>query len=150
MPQIERDYIATGKVRYIFKDFPLEAIHREAFKAHEVANCAGEQGKYWEMHDMLFSNTTVLGLNDLKKYAQTLGLKSSKFSECLESGKYTSEIREDLAEGQNAGVGGTPTFFLGLTGPDSSSVRVTIRITGAQPYPNFKEAIESLLSIQNQ
>lgn len=147
-PQLEREYIATGKVKYVFRNFPIASIHPQAFKAHEAANCAGEQRKYWEMHDRLFANQNMLGLKDLPAHAQSLELDLPKFQQCLESGKQASKIRSDLAEGQKAGVQGTPSFFLGFTEPGTAVVKALRVIRGAQPYPAFKEAIESLLSAQ--
>jgi len=144
LPQIERDYVKTGKVKYVFRDFPIESIHKDAFKAGEAANCAGEQGKYWEMHDRLFSNQQALGQKDLSLHAQTLGLDMPGFQQCLTSGRQASEIRKDVAEGSKVGVRGTPTFFLGLTQPDSK-IKVLRIIRGAQPYTVFKDAIENLL-----
>lgn len=150
LPAIEREYIQTGKLRYVFRDFPIEAIHREAFKAAEAANCAGEQDKYWEMHDRLFANQRALGLKDLGDHARALGLDMATFHRCLSSGKQATEIRKDIADGLRAGVRGTPTFFLGLTEPNDSKVKALRVIRGAQPYTRFKEAIDSLLPSQRK
>jgi protein-disulfide isomerase len=139
VPQIEKEYIKTGKVKYVFRDFPIESIHPQAFKAHEAANCAGEQGKYWEMHDRLFSNPKALGEKELQSYASALDLDLQSFDQCLNSGKNAAEIRKDTAEGVKAGVRGTPTFLLGLTEQDPSKVKVTMIIRGAQPYSRFKQ-----------
>src|SRR3989304_9730917 len=98
LPQIENDYIKTGKVKYVFKDFPL-SIHQNAPKAAEAALCAGEQGKYWEMHDLLFKNQKALGPDNLSSYAKDLALDTSKFKECLDSGKYAAKIKKDMEEG---------------------------------------------------
>lgn len=146
LPQIEKDYVKTGKLRYVFRDFPIESIHREAFKAHEAANCAAEQGKYWEMHDRFFQNQNQLGAAELPKHAQAIGLDLSAFQQCLNSGKQAGEIRKELEEGQKAGVNGTPTFFLGLQEADGKTIKVLRTILGAQPYPQFKEAIEGALN----
>ncbi|MDA2916915.1 DsbA family protein [Nitrospinae bacterium AH_259_B05_G02_I21] len=146
MPQIERDYIETGKVKYVARDFPIERIHKDAFKAAEAANCAGEQGKYWEMHSRLFANRTALALKDLSGYAKALGLDMARFQQCLDSGKQAKEIRKDIADARKAGVRGTPTFFLGLTEPGKPTVKSLRVIRGARPYSSFKEAIDSLLS----
>lgn len=148
MPQLEREYLATGKLKYVLRHFPIESIHPYAFKAAEAANCAGEQGKYWEMHDRLFANQNALGLKELPKHAQALGMDLPKFQQCLDSGKHATKIRSDLADGQKAGVQGTPTFFLGLTEPNDLNLKALRVIRGAQPYVAFKQAIESLLSEQ--
>lgn len=146
LQKIDAEYGKTGKVKYLFRNFPLEAIHPQAFKAAEAASCAGDQNKYWEMHDRLFQNQQALGAADLPRHAEALGLDLQRFSECLEGGKHSAKIRKDMAEGQKAGVTGTPTFFLGFTEPGSSRVKAVRRVTGAQPYESFKEAIDSVLS----
>lgn len=149
LPSLEHEYIATGKIKYVFRNFPIASIHPLAFKAHEAANCSGEQEKYWEMHDRLFANSTALGLKDLSQHARALALDLAKFQECLDSGKQSGKIRSDLAEGQKAGVQGTPTFFLGLTEPNDTQITAVKIIRGAQPYAAFKQAIENLLSTKN-
>jgi protein-disulfide isomerase len=148
LPQIEQDYVKTGRVRYVFRNFPLEAIHKEAFKAAEAADCAGEQGRYWEMHDRLFAAQQALAPAELPGHARALGLDAPRFQECLDTQKYAAAIRQDMSEAQQAGVRGTPSFFIGLTGADGSSVKALKVITGAHPYATFKEAFDSLLSAQ--
>ena len=146
LPQIEKDYINTGKIKYVLRDFPLESIHNDAFKAAEAVNCAGEQGRYWEMHDRLFQNQNQLGAADLPKHAQAIGLKVADFEECLTNGRHGAEIRKDIDDGQRAGVQGTPTFFLGLQEPHGKTVKVLRVIVGAQPYTQFKATIEEVLN----
>ena len=148
MPQIETEYIKTGKLKYVALDFPLESIHKNAFKAAEAARCASDQGKFWEMHDRLFANQQALAPNNLPQHAQALELDVRKFQQCLDGGKYAADIRKDLAEGQKAGVTGTPGFFLGLTNPNDPKIKTLRVLKGAQPYASFKEAIDSLLSSQ--
>jgi protein-disulfide isomerase len=114
LPSIEENYIKTGKVKFIYRDFPLN-FHQYAQKAAEAAECADEQGKFWEYHDILFqkqSEWSSAGVEKLKEYAQNLGLDTAKFNECLDSGKYTDEIQKDYSDGSNYGVTGTPTFFI--------------------------------------
>ena len=125
-------------------DFPLESIHKKAFKAHVAANCALEQGKYWEMHEILFT-TKELAPDNLTQHAKTLGLNIEEFETCVSSDKYPLEIRNDIAQGLKAGGRGTPAFYLGLTVPDSSTFKATRYISGAQPYENFVRVIEGLL-----
>ena len=146
MPEIDRAYIRTGKVRYVFRNFPLEAIHHEAFKAAEAAMCAGEQDKFWEMHDHLFAHQDALAAKDLPGHATALGLDLPRFERCLAGGTYAADIRRDLAEGQKAGVRGTPSFFLGVAGSDGRSVKAVKTLGGAFPYAAFKEVIEELLA----
>ena len=125
-------------------DFPLESIHKFAFKAAEVANCAGEQGKYWEMDDRLFANQQ--SFEPWTPHAEAIGLDVAKFEECLNSGRQAADIRKDMAEAQKAGVTGTPAFFLAYTDPNSSKVKTLTRLTGAQPFAAFKAEIDKLLA----
>src|SRR3990172_6070851 len=145
LPQIEREYISTGKVRMVYRDFPIDNIHKDAQKAAEAAQCAGEQGKYWNMHDKLFENQKALGVDNLKKYATELRLSTDRFDDCLNSGKYAEEIQKDLVDGQEAGVEGTPTFYLGYTNDKDKTIQGK-PIRGAMPYNNFKQAIDKLLA----
>ena len=145
-PQVVSEYVKAGKVKYVFRDFPLESIHPFALKAAEAARCSGEQGKYWEMHDKLFSNQSALAVDNLKEYAKALSLDTEKFTTCLDSGKEAAGIRTDIAEGQKVGARGTPGFFLGLTQPNEPTFKAVKFINGAQPYAEFKGAIEGLLS----
>lgn len=145
-PQLERDYIATGKLKYVFRNFPLESIHQQAFKAHEASSCASDQGKFWEMHDRLFSNPNALAPPQLVSYAQGLGLDARKFEACFNAATHAAEIRRDIADGQKAGVTGTPTFFLGTTIPNSPTLKATTTLVGAKQYSAFKEAIDALLA----
>ena len=145
-PQIDRDYIQTGRVKYVFRDFPIASIHPQAFKAHEAVHCAGEQAKRREMHERVFANQRAMTEADLDAHARALGLDVAGFQKCLASAVYAAQIRKDLEEGQQSGVTGTPTFFLGLTEANSPTVKAIRRIVGAQPYGVFKAAIEELLS----
>lgn len=131
LPALRESY--GDKIRFAFKDFPLP-MHPDANKAHEAARCAGDEGKYWEMHDMLFENRSSLGVESLKRYARNLGLNAAKFNDCLESGKYEKAVKADVNAGRAAGVNGTPTFFINGE-----------RLVGAQPVEVFREKIDALL-----
>jgi len=143
-PVLKRDYIDTGKVRYIFRDFPLTSIHQQAKKAHESAHCAGEFDKYWEMHDALFQNQKDLMVPSLKQYAAKLGLDSTIFEGCIDSGKYQADIQKDIDDGAAAGIRGTPSFFIGKSGTGDSITGTIVR--GTQPLANFQKNIDQLLS----
>jgi protein-disulfide isomerase len=121
-------------VRLIWKDFPLTSIHPNAFKASEAAHCAGDQGKYWEMHDRIFANQQALDVAALKKSAADLGLDADKFATCLDAGKYADKVRAGMQEGTALGVGSTPTVFI--------NGRL---LTGAQPYEAFRQIIDDEL-----
>jgi protein-disulfide isomerase len=146
LPALRKDYIDTGKVRDVFRDFPLDSIHPQARKAHEAAHCAGEQGKYWEMHDRLFQNQRSLGVVQLKGHARELGLELAAFEPCLEQGTYAAEVNKNVAEGAAAGVSGTPSFFVGKTAEDGTIEGTLVR--GAQPITAFRQAIDWLLEGQ--
>ena len=135
--QIKSQYIDTGKVRFVYRDFPLTSIHPNAQKAAEAAECADDQDKFWEYHDKIFDGQSVwasLGVSVFKQYAQELGLDSKKFNDCLDSGKYTNEVNKDAQDAQNAGGRGTPFFIVGNT-----------PVSGAQPFANFQVIIEAQL-----
>ncbi len=144
--QIERDYVDTGKVRYVFRHFPLERLHPQALGAAQAAECGLAQGKFWEMHARLFANQQTLGEPDLVKIAQGLGLNVPTFQQCLASQSASpAKIRQDQTEGSRAGITGTPTFFLG-TMTKEGKLKVARRLVGAQPYAAFKTAIDGLLA----
>lgn len=146
LPSIENDYVKTGKIKYVVRDFPIASIHPQAAKAHEAAHCAGEQGKYWDMQRQLFANQRKLGAFDLMGHAKSLGLDRQEFESCMDGNKHAATVASALADGGTGGVTGTPTFFLGLIDAKTGAVKITKRIQGAQPYSVFKEAIESLLN----
>jgi protein-disulfide isomerase len=110
LPQIKQTY--EGKVRFVFRDYPLSQLHENAEKAAEAADCANEQGKFWEYHDKLFSNQSALDVASLKSYASQLGLDTGVFDQCLDSGKFAQEIQKDIQDGDSYGVQGTPAFFV--------------------------------------
>lgn len=145
MPQVEREYIVPGKLKYVVVDFPLTGLHPLAFKSHEAARCAADQGKFWEMHARLFANQAALAPADLEAHAQALGLDPSAFGECLSGGRHADAVRRDMEEGRKLGITGTPTFLLGITDPTQPRLQVKQILTGAQPYERFKSAIEDLL-----
>jgi protein-disulfide isomerase len=111
-----------------------------------AASCAGDQGKYWEMHDLIFENQKTMAPEDLMGHAETLGLKMNGFKECFESNKYANEAKEDMADGQRAGATGTPSFFIGLTDPKSKEIKAVKFIKGAQSFDTFKRTFDELLS----
>jgi protein-disulfide isomerase len=147
-PQILTDYIESGKVKYFYRDLPLP-MHARALPAARAARCAGEQGKYWEMHDSLFAKQNALSAPALLDHAQTLGLDTAKFTECQSSDKYTAEIQRSVSEAQKMGIEGTPTFFLGVVEP-SGDVTIDKRFQGTAPFDVFKTAIDALLASNGQ
>jgi protein-disulfide isomerase len=123
-----------GKVRLVYRDFPLP-FHPEAQKAAEAAQCAGDQGKYWEMHEKLFANQKDLKPEALKGYAKELNLDQSKFEKCLDGGAKAAVVDANRKAGEKVGVTGTPAFFVN-----------GYQLTGAQPIDAFREIIDQELA----
>lgn len=142
-PSIKKEYIDTGKVKYLVSDFPLTQIHPYAQKAAEAASCALDQNKFWEMHDKLFTNQTALTVDDLKKYATDLGLNSGNFNSCLDDGKYADKVAKSIKTGEGYGVRGTPASFVGTL--EGNTVKNATMVSGAVPFEQFKSTIEEAL-----
>ncbi len=132
LEQILTDY--QGKVRLVYRHFPLTSIHAMAQKAAEAAECAGEQEKFWEMHDLLFKNQQILSDELFSKLAKDLKLDTKKFDECLSSGKYAAKIQANAQEATAAGVTGTPGTFVN-----------NVLVKGAVPYEQFKLVIDQAI-----
>jgi protein-disulfide isomerase len=143
-PQLIKDYVDVGKIKYVWRDYPL-SFHQNAQKAAEAAQCAGEQGKFWEMHDRLFENQQTIAATDLPKHAEALQLEASKFQQCLDSGRYAADIKKDFDLANTYGITGTPSFLIGVVQPNGS-VKVVKKLVGAQSYAAFKSAIDSILT----
>jgi len=144
--KIDEEYISKGKVRYVFRDYPL-AFHKKAAPAAMAANCAGEQGKYWEVHNFLFENPDKLDIPIIIESAQALGLDKTKFEACVNDKSKESEITDDFKDGQQYGVTGTPSFFIGRTEAGKEIAGTFVR--GAQPFEVFKQHIDEQLEKAN-
>ena len=123
------------QVRFVYRDYPITSIHPFAQKAAEAGECADDQGKFWELHDIIFTNQDRISVDHLKGYAKDLGMDTDVFNACLDSGKYETEVLKDLMDGQNAGVSSTPTFFVNGE-----------MIVGAKPFSVFQAVIDSKLN----
>ena len=141
-PRLKKDYIDTGKVKLVFRDFPIVEIHPEAIVASIAAQCAADQGKYWEMHEKIFREQYNKGddlvrfkVADLKKWAKDIRLDSAAFDPCLDSARYKGEVAKDKADGEGVGVQGTPSFFINGR-----------HLGGVQPYAVFKKMIDEELA----
>ncbi|KKP81257.1 MAG: Periplasmic thiol:disulfide interchange protein DsbA [Parcubacteria group bacterium GW2011_GWB1_35_5] len=135
--KIKETYVDTNKVKFTFRHYPL-SFHQNAQKSAEASECANDQNKFWQYHDILFENSDAdgngLNVTDLKRYAANLGLNTAQFNACLDSGEKADEVKKDFAEGQRLGVNGTPTLY--VNGKP---------VIGAQPFSVFQEAIEEAL-----
>jgi len=140
-PALERNYVDTGKVRFIVRDLPL-SIHSAARPAAEAAHCAGEQGHFWPMHQALLARTARLDEASLLEQAQAMKLDLERFRQCLTSNKYETTIARNSAEAAALGVRGTPSFIIGRV---SHGELDGTRIAGAVPYADFTEYLDRLL-----
>ena len=143
-PRLNRDYVRTGKLRYVVKNFPIERVHPLAFQAHQAAMCAAEQGKFWEMHDRLFAHQEALAPELLEGYAAEAGLVPAMFSLCMGSGRTAVIIRRDMTAALATGVQATPTIVLGANVPGSASLQAQRVIVGEHPYEDYRSAIEAI------
>ncbi len=138
--QFKKEYVDTGKVRLIYRDFPL-SFHPSARPAALAAQCAHDQGKFWEYQDIVFqeqakkgTGTITFSTADLKAWAAKIGLDTKQFNSCLDSEQHGKEVDADTQAGSAAGVTGTPSFFVNGT-----------LIVGAVPFSDFKSAIDQAL-----
>lgn len=138
--KLMKDYVATGKIKFAFRQYAF--LGPASTTAANAAECANEQGKFWEYHDYLYKNqppesdTSMYTTEKLTQVAQDLGLDQSQFQSCLFSTKFSQKVSDDFSDGQKAGVSGTPTTFVNGT-----------PIVGAQPYESFKTAIDQALAL---
>jgi protein-disulfide isomerase len=146
LPKIMDEYIKEGKVKLVFRDFPIQSIHSNALLASVAAECANEQGKFKEMHDKLFENQNEWSSKDtdnliilFNQYSLEMGIEKEKFDSCLKNEKYIKEIQKDLDDGRTYGVSGTPGFFIG------NDEIGFIELKGAHPFENFKNVIDTQL-----
>ena len=140
-PQIKKELIDTGKVKYALYDYPL-GFHGEAKGASVAVRCAGEQDRYWEMHTELFTNQRKLSNDFYEETARAFALDSQAFSTCLADPAMSMAVDRDIAYGKSLGVTGTPKFFVGRVQGDE--ITDVIVISGAQSFAAFSGAIERL------
>ncbi len=133
LSQLLRDY--EGKIRFVYKDFPLKSLHANAVSAAEAAHCAGEQGYYWQFHNALFEGAYGMGNPAYEQYAQAIGADLPSFQQCVQERHYAAEVEEDFQFAVQLGVSSTPKFFLN-----------GLAVVGAQPYSVFQQLIEQELN----
>jgi len=143
--QIKKEYIDTGKLRYISRDFPLDSLHPMAQGALRAARCAADQGRFWEMRHTILVNSAALSPTIFATFAQDLKLNVATFKSCEATAatKFQAEIQKDLADAASAGVSGTPTFIIGRT---SANGLDGVRLVGAQPFAVFDARLKELLA----
>ena len=147
LPQLEENYIDTGKVKFVYRDMPLDTLHQNARPAHIAAECADEQGGFWDYHDVLFESQAQwqrLPSSELSStfvgYASDLKLDAASFESCLSSPEIAAEVNQDTLDARKNGATGTPTFFIGNEKDGFE------KLVGAQPFSSFQLTIDNLLT----
>jgi len=141
-PQIEKDLVDTGIVRYALVNFPLERIHGRARKAGEAVECAARYGRYWEMHRRLFENQRAFGDEALAEAGASVGIEAQTFKRCLD-GEMRDRITDDVAEGLRLRVSATPTFFVGIVQTDGS-IQLRKRVSGTVSFDDLRQMIDAV------
>jgi len=145
LPRLMQEYVDSGKVRYVFRQFPLEGLHPNAMGAALVASCGAKRGKFWELHDQLFAHQSALDMPSLMTAASELGLSDPAFKSCVENKEPAADIQRTREEAVGVGFTGTPGFLVGIVGADGR-LHATRRLYGANPYSLFQSAIDDVLA----
>jgi protein-disulfide isomerase len=143
-PRLYSELVNTGKVRHVFVHYPIAQLHPDAYRSHEAAACANDQGKFWDLHTKLFE-APLKTVEQLTAVAGDAGLDASAFRACLESGKHAKEVQASVERISKLNVTGTPMFLLGRSSGDSK-ITVARVVEGAQPYEAFKTAVDEILA----
>jgi protein-disulfide isomerase len=139
-PRIYSELVNTGKVRHVFVHYPIAQLHPDAYRSHEAAACANDQGKFWDLHKKLFE-TPLKTVEQLTAVAQDAGLDATAFR----TGQHAKEVQASVERISKLNVNGTPMFLLGRASGDSK-VTVARVVEGAQPYEEFKKAVDEILA----
>ena len=139
-PELKKNYIDTGKVRFYSRDMPLD-FHPDAMRAAEAARCASDQGQFWQLRDVMGANPNKLDMDSLVADVTNLKMDVKAFRACVESEKYKSAVQTDVMEAMKIGANGTPTFVVGKSTPDGVDGELMV---GAQPYPMFDQKLQEL------
>ena len=146
LPQVQANFVHTGKVELIFFDLPLQ-MHPHAFRAAEAAACAGDQGKFWEMHEVLFANQQALAPEQLPGYAEQAGLDVAAFQKCFAGGRHSPKIRDEIRIAHTLlGITGTPAYLLGRRIPGGDKVEVLEIVHSLLPYEDLEKKLNALLA----
>lgn len=143
LPQIQKEYIDTGKLLYVFRHYPAGGSRPGGIDAAVAAQCAARQDRFWELHDRLFSASRPVQPRDLERHARSAGVDVGTYRTCFRAGVAADDVRLQVEEARRLGFGGTPGFAIGYNEPPR--VRVIQRIGGAQPFASFKAVFDALL-----
>ena len=146
MPDIQNAYISTNKIRYMFRDFPIDELHPQSIRAHVAAHCAMEQGKFWDLHNKLFTKPGTHVPEELTARANEIGLNPAAFSACIAADKYSASIRQSTAFAISMGASGTPFFIVGKFDPKTKQLTPIKTIPGAYPFSQFQQVIDAALA----
>jgi len=138
---LKKDFIDTGKVRFFSRDLPIDSLHPNATRAAQAGRCAGDQGQFWTLRDVMAAHPEALDMESLAADAGALKMDTGIFRKCVESGKYKEAVRGDALEAMKIGADGTPAFVLGKSTPDGVDGEIVV---GAQPYSVFEEKFKQL------
>ncbi len=141
-PLLKKNYIDTGKLRFVVRDLPLQ-FHSAARPAAEAAHCAGEQGKFWEMHHALLTGDDPLASGGIERRAKALGLDTERLQSCMKANRYESAIARNIAAADALNIHGTPAFVIGRMANGGLEGQL---VDGAQPYDEFDAALKQLLA----
>jgi protein-disulfide isomerase len=139
--ELKKDFIDTGKLRFYSRDLPLDQIHPNAMRAAQAARCAGDQGQFWALRDIMSAHPEALDMTSLVTDASQVKINPDAFKTCVETGKYKEAVQGDLLEAMKIGADGTPAFVLGKSTPDGVEGEL---IVGAQPYSVFQDKLKAL------
>jgi len=139
--EMKKNFIDTGKVRFYSRDMPLDSIHPNAMRAAMSARCAGEQGQFWKLRDIMGAHPDKLEMADLVDDASSLQMDAKAFRACVESGKYREAVQSNVLEALKFGIGGTPSFVVGKSTPEGVDGEV---VEGAQPLTEFAKVFARL------
>jgi protein-disulfide isomerase len=145
LPRVYENFVHTGKVELVYLSLPLQ-MHSQAFKAAQAAACAGDQQKFWEMHDTLFANQRALGSDQIPGYAEKLGLDMPVFQKCLAGGRHDGEIRNNVRIANGLGITGTPAYLLARRVPGGDKVEIVEIVHGDRPYEEMAKKLDALLA----
>jgi len=144
-PRIDKAYIQTGKIKYLFRDLP-DPLDTNALLKARAARCAGEQGKFWEMHDRLFAAQSETNSQDILAPAGALGLDIAKLNACLSTERYVQSIRSSMAGAKRNGIYGTPAFLIGTASEDGNYIWATKLVVGGDSFEVLQADLDEVLA----
>jgi protein-disulfide isomerase len=150
MGEIDEKFIRTGRIQYVFKDFPIAQLHPEAIRAHQATRCAAEQGKFWEMHTRMFSPAGTHTAEQLEAHATTAGVSLAPYRDCMASNRTVADVQASVETAVQLGANGTPSFFVGIRDPETNRVRIVQALSGAQPFAEFEKVLTAVEAQQKR